>query len=235
LRQLILDTETTGLDPKLGHRIIEIACLEMIDRELTGNSLHLFINPERTIDPDASRIHGIYDDDVRDKPIFSELAKEIISFISGAELIIHNAKFDMNFLDFQFNMHGFGLTIDYIENVVDTLMIARQRFPGSKNSLDALCDRFKIDRSDRGLHGALIDCRLLSEVYLNLTREQISLIGLEKENLNHDNYRFEPVKMAGLDLKVVNATGEDIEKHQSILQSIDKSSNGNCIWIKYDQ
>lgn len=235
MRQLILDTETTGLDPRLGHRIIEFAALEMIDRQLTGKSLHAYINPERSIDPDASRIHGIYDDHVKDKPVFNELVKEIIAFISGSELIIHNAKFDIGFLDYQFKLCGFGVTGDYIENVIDTLTMARQKYPGSKNSLDALCDRFKVNREDRGFHGALIDCRLLSDVYLNLTREQISLIGLENENLNHEDYRFEPIKMAGIDLKLATATEEDIKKHNEILQNIEKSSKSGCLWLKDDK
>lgn len=234
MRQLILDTETTGLDPKEGHRIIEFAALEMINRQLTGESIHLYINPERQIDAGASRIHGIYDKDVLDKPVFSELVKDIIAYISGAELIIHNAKFDVSFLDYQFKMMGFGVTNDYVENVVDTLTMARRKYPGSKNNLDALCDRFKVDRSDRGFHGALIDCRLLSEVYLNLTREQISLIGLESQNLNHEHYRFEPMKMAGLDLKVVQASSDEILVHNSLVEKINKSSKGHCLWFNCD-
>ena len=231
-RQLILDTETTGLEPKLGHRIIEFAALEMIDRKLTGNSLHLYINPEREIDAGASKIHGIYDVDVKDKPVFADLVKEIIAYISGAELIIHNAKFDVSFLDYQFKLLGYSATNDYVENVVDTLAIARQKYPGSKNNLDALCDRFKVDRSDRGYHGALIDCVLLAEVYLNLTREQISLIGLEKQNSSLDNYRFEPINMTGLDLKLVSPSDDDLEEHQRVLATLDKASKGNCLWLK---
>ncbi|HMT02745.1 MAG TPA: DNA polymerase III subunit epsilon, partial [Burkholderiales bacterium] len=155
MRQLILDTETTGLYPEKGHRIIEFAALEMIDRKLTGNYLQLYINPEREIDADATKIHGIKNEDVIDKPVFAELVEQIIEYIKDAELIIHNAKFDLSFMDYQFKLHDYQPTQNYVKNIIDTLNMARQKFPGGKNSLDALCDKFNIDRSKRDYHGAL--------------------------------------------------------------------------------
>ena len=193
MRQLILDTETTGLDPKSGHKIIEFAALEMIDRKLTGDYLHLYINPQREIDIGASRVHGIYTNDVKDKPNFKEVINEILAYIKDAELIIHNAKFDIGFLDYQFSELNRGIASDYTTNVIDTLSIARKKFPGAKNNLDALCDRFRIDRADRGFHGALIDCRLLSDIYLHLTREQIVLEGFEQKILNSNTFQFDKI------------------------------------------
>lgn len=233
MRQLILDTETTGLYPERGHRIIEFAALEMIDRRLTGNSLHLYINPECLIDPEASKIHGITDADVRDKPIFKDVVLEIIEFIKDSQLIIHNAKFDLSFMDYQFKLMNLGITADHVDSVIDTLIMARQKFPGGKNSLDALCDRFNIDRANRNYHGALIDCGLLSDVYLALTKEQISLIQDERttvKNVNHNN--FKRINSSDLNLKVVNPSQEELELHQKYLDNLNKSSNGNCLWIK---
>ncbi len=231
MRQLILDTETTGLDPKNGDRMIEFAALEMIDRELTGKSLHLYINPGCEISSDATRIHGITNADVKDKPMFNEVANTIIEYIAGSELIIHNAKFDLSFLDFQFKMEGFNLTSTYVANVIDTLIMARQKFPGSKNNLDALCDRFKVNRKDRGFHGALIDCRLLADVYLHLTREQISLIGLEAQKPTTTDFKFEKLNLNATDLVHVTVTEEDLKQHQNALDRINKDSHGDCIWL----
>ncbi len=232
LRQLILDTETTGLDPKNGDRMIEFAALEMIDRELTGQSLHLYINPGCNISADATRIHGITNAHVKDKPLFGEVAKTIVEYITGAELIIHNAKFDLSFLDFQFNMEGLDLTNSYVASVIDTLMMARQKFPGSKNNLDALCDRFKVNRKDRGFHGALIDCRLLADVYLNLTREQISLIGFEQKNTHATEFKFEQLNLSGIDLAHVSVPEDDLNKHNQVLDRLNKESQGDCLWLK---
>lgn len=229
MRQLILDTETTGLDPERGHKIIEFAALEMIDRKLTGNYLHLYINPEREIDEGAIRIHGITNDHVLDKPVFVDVVKDIISFIAGSELIIHNAKFDLGFLDYQFEDSGFNKTIDYVTGVIDTLLIARQKFPGSKNNLDSLCDRFKIDRSNRDYHGALVDCKLLSDVYLNLTREQISLLS-DAVAVKHGQ-EFEFQKLENYNLKVLHATKEEIELHTKYLESLNKVSKGKSSWF----
>jgi len=231
MRQLIVDTETTGLDPVLGHRIIEFAALEMIDRKLTGHSLHLYINPERAIDPAAIKIHGIKDEDVLDKPVFKDIVKEIIAYIAGAELIIHNAKFDLNFMDYQFKLEGMGPTDDYTMGVTDTLLMARQKFPGSKNSLDALCDRFSIDRSNRDYHGALIDCHLLAYVYLALTREQISLLNSEIMANTVENYQFVKVESTRLNLKVLSPTPEEAKLHTDYLSTLDKLTHGQSAWF----
>ncbi len=229
IRQLILDTETTGLKVEDGHRIIEFAALEMFERKLTGNKLHLYINPEREIDPNASRIHGITDEQVADKPTFSEVINEIREFIKDSELIIHNAKFDMGFLNYQFNLIEKGKTVDsYISGVIDTLAMARQKFPGGKNSLDALCDRFKVDRSNRDYHGALIDCRLLADVYLNLTREQINLL---EQQTAKSQYNFNKIDSSKFDLHVIKPTVEEEQLHLAYLEQLDKLSNGKSPWF----
>jgi DNA polymerase-3 subunit epsilon len=230
IRQLILDTETTGLKVEYGHRIIEFAALEMVDRKLTGNKLHLYINPERPIDPGATRIHGITDEQVADKPTFAEVIEQIREFIRDSELIIHNAKFDMGFLNYQFNLIEAGKTADtYIHNVIDTLTIARQKFPGGKNSLDALCDRFKVDRAHRDFHGALIDCRLLADVYLALTREQINL--LEQQTSKKSKYKFTQIDATTLNLPIIHPTPEEDKLHLAYLHELDKLSHGHSPWF----
>ncbi|MCC2625835.1 MAG: dnaQ [Burkholderiales bacterium] len=217
-RQLILDTETTGLAPEDGHRIIEFAALEVINRKLTGNQLHIYINPEREIDAGATKIHGITNEHVKDKPVFSHVAKDIIEFIQGSELIIHNAKFDIGFLDHHLQKEGHNKTSAYISGVVDTLIMARQKFPGGKNNLDALCDRFNISRSHRDFHGALVDCRLLLDVYLALTREQVSLLADEKAELA--KVPFEKIDTTNLNLRVIQATADEIEAHSQYMKAI---------------
>jgi DNA polymerase-3 subunit epsilon len=228
MRQLILDTETTGLDPKNGHRIIEFAALELINRELTGNKLHIYINPERTIEEGATKIHGITDEQVKNEPKFSFIAQDIIDFIADSELIIHNAKFDIGFLDYQLQSEGYKKTDAYINGVVDTLTLARQKFPGGKNSLDALCDRFSINRSHRDYHGALVDCRLLFDVYLALTREQISLLADDK----HESLavEFQKLDTKELNLKIVYATSDEMELHSKYLENLNKVSKGKSLW-----
>ncbi len=230
VRQLILDTETTGLKVEAGHRIIEFAALEMFDRKLTGKKLHLYINPEREIDPNATKIHGITDEQVADKPIFGEVIDEIRGFIKDSELIIHNAKFDMGFLNYQFNLIEKGKTVEsYIIGVIDTLTMARQKFPGGKNSLDALCDRFKVDRTNRDYHGALIDCRLLADVYLNLTREQINL--LEQQATTKSQYDFSKIDSTHLNLPIIKPTSEEEQLHLAYLEQLDKLSKGKSPWF----
>lgn len=230
VRQLLVDTETTGFEPKEGHRIIEFAALEMIDRKLTGNSLHLYFNPERDIPAEATKVHGITLEQVEHEAPFRERVNEIIDYISGAELIIHNAKFDLNFLDHHFNQLGFKPTLEYVASCIDTLAMARSKFPGAKNNLDALCDRYNVDRSNRGYHGALIDCVLLSGVYIGLTREQISLLGDDKSggknkivypHINSDQYNLIPVEVSQ----------EEQKLHLEYLTKLDKISKGNSPWF----
>lgn len=238
MRQLILDTETTGLYPEKGDRIIEFAALEMIDRKPTGQYLHLYINPERLIDEAATKVHGITNADVEDKPTFKEVVNRIVEYIKDAELIIHNAKFDLAFLDYQFKENAYDLTSAYVKNVIDTLILARRKFPGAKSSLDALCDRFNVDRSKRDYHGALIDCYLLAEVYLNLTREQISLL----EDEEHHHYlssnikkNFLPLDNLNLHLKVKEANNEELNAHASYLTVLNKITHGKCAWYNLDK
>lgn len=231
MRQLILDTETTGLEVAKGHRIIEFAAVEMVNRKLTGNHLHLYINPERSIDPGASKVHGITDADVADKPTFSEVVGQIADYIKDAELIIHNAKFDLSFLNYQFNLEKHELIDSYVKDVIDTLVIARKKFSGAKNNLDALCDRFKISRENRNYHGALIDCHLLAEVYLALTREQISLLGEEENKNTKKKQHFEKLDVSGLNLKIIHPNPDENKLHDEYLKSLDKASHGKSAWF----
>lgn len=229
MRQIILDTETTGLEPSQGHRIIEFAGLEMVDRKLTGRHLHLYMHPEREIDPDAERVHGISLDFLADKPKFHAVADELVDFISGAELIIHNAPFDVGFLNAEFSRLGIAPVDKLCAAVTDTLRMARDTFPGKRNSLDALCDRFEIDRSNRTLHGALIDCELLAEVYLWMTRGQESLMmdagPGEGEGGTGLNLAFERKP-----LTVLAPTAEELTAHQEYLDLLDKTVKGSCLW-----
>lgn len=231
LRQLVIDTETTGLSVANGDKIIEFAALEMIDRKLTGKSLHLYINPERLIEAEAIRIHGITNEKVKDAPIFSDIAPQIIEFIKGAQLIIHNAKFDIGFLDWELQNAGHSKVQEYVTGVVDTLFIARQKYAGSRNSLDALCDRFKVDRSSREYHGALIDCQLLYYVYLGLTKEQVSLLGDAYVTEKVIHHEFRKLDTHHLQLEVIHPSMQELEAHKLMLQRLDKSSQGSASWF----
>ena len=186
MRQIVLDTETTGLETSLGHRIIEIGCVELVDRRITDNHWHFYINPEREIDEGAYEIHGISKEFLLDKPRFFEIAADFLGYIDGAELIIHNARFDVGFLDHELGyLEGEAKTIEQRCRVLDTLVMARQKHPGQKNSLDALCRRYEIDNSQRSLHGALLDARILAEVYLAMTGGQTAL-GLDESDQAHE-------------------------------------------------
>lgn len=230
VRQLLLDTETTGFEAKEGHRIIEFAALEMIDRKLTGNSIHLYFNPERDIPIEATNVHGITLEQVKNEPTFREKVDEVISYITGAELIIHNAKFDLAFLDHHFTELGRKKTLEYATSSIDTLAIARSKFPGAKNNLDALCDRFNVDRSNRSYHGALIDCELLSHVYIGLTREQISLLGEDKNGTN-TRVEYASLDISKYNLPPVNLDENENTAHLEYLKQLDKASKGNCLWF----
>lgn len=229
MRQIILDTETTGLEPSQGHRIIEFAALEMVDRKLTGRHLHLYMHPERAIDPDAQRVHGISLEFLEGKPRFADVAAEISDFIADGELIIHNAPFDIGFMNAEFERAGLPMTAAQCAGVIDTLVMARDQFPGKRNSLDALCDRFDVDRSNRTVHGALIDCELLAEVYLWMTRGQESLaMDVEQEEngletLELLNYERKPIP-------VLCASENELAEHAQYLDALDKSVKGVCVW-----
>lgn len=228
-RQILLDTETTGLDPRQGHRIIEVACVELQQRRFTSNDLHHYVHPDRDIDVDATNVHGITLDMLEGKPRFADIAEEFLRYVEGAELIIHNAAFDLGFLNAELERVG-KPALTTCCTVVDTLAMARELHPGKKNSLDALCERYQVDRSARVLHGALLDARLLGEVYMAMTRGQDSLaIGLEAGAAVVDdaaNIR----KARPARLKLLRATAEELRQHAVQVESIDKASGGKAVW-----
>lgn len=230
-RQILLDTETTGLDPRQGHRIIEVACVELQQRRFTGNDLHHYVHPERDIDAGATQVHGITLDMLADKPRFAEIAEEFIRYVEGAELIIHNAPFDVGFLNAELDRVGKPALTTFC-TVTDTLAMARELHPGKKNSLDALCERYQVDRSARVVHGALLDARLLGEVYMAMTRGQDSLaIGLEAASTQTDETanigQTRPAR-----LKRLHASAEELRLHAAQIESIDKASGGKAVWKK---
>ncbi len=227
-RQIILDTETTGLDAALGHRILEVAAVEMVDRRLTGNHLHRYINPGRASDDGALQVHGLTEDFLRDKPKFREIASELLDFIKDAELVIHNASFDLSFLNNEFGLLKLKPVKAYCPSVVDTLALARELHPGKRNNLDALCDRYQIDNSKRTVHGALLDANLLAEVYLAMTRGQDSLI---IDMAPAPKAAAATRKAAGkLELVVLAASAEELAEHEKQLAELDKASNGVTLW-----
>jgi DNA polymerase-3 subunit epsilon len=230
MRQIILDTETTGLDPALGHRIIEIAAVEVVNRRLTDNRFHRYINPERESEEAAMRVHGLTTEFLCDKPRFREIVRDFLDFIGGAELIIHNAAFDIAFIDHELSLLDLEPLTTCCCSVIDTLKIAREIHPGKRNALDSLCERYQIDNSARTLHGALLDAQLLAEVYLAMTRGQESLI-MEDEGLQ---ITFTPVHVsrAQLRLRVLAATLDELDAHEDELAAIDKASAGGCVWKK---
>jgi DNA polymerase-3 subunit epsilon len=230
MRQIVLDTETTGLDPRQGHRIIEIACLEMVDRRLTGRHLHKYINPEREIDAGAAAVHGITLDFLADKPKFADLADELLDFISGAELIIHNAPFDLGFLNMELDRLGRVPVETVCNGVIDTLRRAKELHPGKRNSLDALCERYAIDNSRRTLHGALLDTELLAETYLAMTRGQETLL-MEPEPLLRAGPAEETASGEGPPLVVLRASIEEAAEHERLLAGIARETKGHCVWL----
>jgi DNA polymerase-3 subunit epsilon len=231
-RQIILDTETTGLDPALGHRILEVAAVELNDRRLTGNHLHRYINPERASDEGALQVHGLTEDFLRDKPKFGEIAAELLDFISGGELVIHNAPFDLSFLNSELARLDLKPVKQYCPSVIDTLAMARELHPGKRNNLDALCDRYQIDNSKRTLHGALLDANLLAEVYLAMTRGQDSLI-IDMAPAPQTVTATRRAASA-LDLVVLAASAEELAEHAKQLAEIDKASNGATLWRRLE-
>lgn len=230
MRQIILDTETTGLSPKNGDRIVEIGCIELLNRRLTGNSLHFYINPERDIPEEAARIHGLRAEFLSDKPVFKDLAEEIIRFTKDAEVIIHNASFDMGFLDMEFRKAGYPLFSSMISGVIDTLKDAQQMFPGKRNNLDALCQRFEVRNDHRTFHGALLDAELLAEVYLCMTRGQNDL-GMEtNDNSEQNSSQMQFLSELPKNLKIIKADSNELSDHQEVLQDIQKKSKKEPIW-----
>lgn len=240
-RQIVLDTETTGMNQfgahYEGHCIIEIGAVEMINRKYTGRKLHLYIKPDRSVDPEAIQVHGITDEMLADKPDFPAIAQEFIDFIKGAELLIHNAPFDVGFMDYEFRKHNIHVKTTDICLVTDTLQLARRQYPGKRNSLDALCDRLHIDNSKRTLHGALLDAEILGDVYLAMTGGQVSLFDEAENSIaeikteKKQTASKSAVKMA-TDLKVLMPTEDELTAHDAQIKIIQKKSKENCIWVK---
>ena len=230
MRQLFLDTETTGLSAEGGDRVIELGCVELVNRKLTGNNLHFYFNPERDSHEDALKVHGISNDFLRDKPKFSELAEEILNYLSDAEIIIHNAAFDVGFLNKELERVGKKPLKAYVDNVIDTLAMAKEMFPGKRNSLDALCDRLEVDNSGRTLHGALLDAELLADVYINMTRGQEALL-IDAGDAPSDSQTVSvQVDLSQFTLPIVLANAQELAVHEDVLTQLDKSSGGQTVW-----
>ena len=236
MRQIVLDTETTGLEVRQGHKLVEIGCVELVNRKLTGRHYHQYINPEREVDEQAVEVHGLTNEFLADKPVFSQVADEFLEFVKGAELIIHNAPFDVEFINVEFERLARGLPpVDSVCGVIDTLVMARQKHPGQRNNLDALCQRYGVDNSQRDLHGALLDSEILADVYLMMTGGQTKLLlsgegsGEEGDQAGTGIRRLDSNRAA---LKVVRATADELAAHELRLQEIDKASDGNCLWRK---
>ncbi|MDP2241204.1 MAG: DNA polymerase III subunit epsilon [Burkholderiales bacterium] len=228
MRQIILDTETTGLDPALGNRILEIAGVELVNRRLTGNHFHRYVNPERDSEDGALQVHGLTREFLSDKPKFREIVAELLDYVKDAELIIHNAPFDIAFLNHEFSLLDLKPVREYCPSVIDTLRMAKDLHPGKRNNLDALCERYQINNAARTLHGALLDAQLLAEVYLSMTRGQESLI-MDVEQAPAAT-AAEALTRASLELVVIRASDEELAAHAGQLEDIEKASGGKCLW-----
>ena len=234
MRQVVLDTETTGINPAEGHRIIEIGCVELVDRKPTGNHYHVYINPAREVEQEAIEIHGITNDFLTDKPIFAQIVDDFLAFIKDAQLVIHNAPFDVGHMDAEFArlQSGYGMTQDYC-GVLDSLALAREMRPGQRNSLDALCKAYDVDNSARDLHGALLDAEILADVYLAMTGGQtdLNLYNNQQKGTSQGpgDVHHQPVKNRPK-LKVLTATADEIEQHQQRLALV-KNEGGKCLWL----
>jgi DNA polymerase-3 subunit epsilon len=230
MRQIVLDTETTGLSAEGGDRIIELGCVELYARKLTGKNLHFYFNPERDSHEDALKVHGISNEFLRDKPKFSELSEEILEYLSDAEIIIHNAAFDVSFLNKELERVGKKPFKSYVNGVIDTLVMAKEMFPGKRNSLDALCDRLEVDNSGRKLHGALLDAELLADVYINMTRGQEALL-IDAGDAPMDTQSVNvQLDLSIYVLPVLTANAQELVAHDEVLAQLDKSSGGKTVW-----
>jgi DNA polymerase-3 subunit epsilon len=239
MRQLLLDTETTGLDPKMGHRIIEIAAVELVNRRLTGRHLHFRLDPERDIDFAATEVHGLTRDDLRGKPRFREVAGEFVDFSRGCEWIIHNAAFDVAFFDYEFDLCGFPRSDRVYGRLVDTLALARDTFPGKRNNLDALCERFGVSNAQRTLHGALLDAQLLAEVYLAMTRGQETLIiDMQMPSVSMPGSFAAHDSATGMPHYVIHRIIPDaaeLAAHRNYLEALARESKAGCLWLALEQ
>ena len=229
MRQVFLDTETTGLYAAQGDRIIEIGCIEMIDRRHTGRRFHQYLNPQRASHPEAVRVHGITDEFLADKPLFAAVAGELLAFLAGAEVLIHNAAFDLAFLDAELERLGLPAAAQQVGSVTDTLLLAREMFPGKGNSLDALCKRLEVDNSNRDLHGALLDAGLLAEVYSRMTRGQESLV-IDVAEDSPGRIAAAAVDLRGFNLVVLEASDEECAAHECVLRELHEASRGKTVW-----
>ena len=234
MRQIVLDTETTGLEPELGHRIIEIGCVELVNRRPTGRTFHRYLNPEREIDDAALAVHGISRTDLDGQPRFAEIHEELLAFLADAELVIHNAEFDVAFLDAELaRVAGEARRVSSVCQVLDTLALAREMHPGQRNSLDALCKRYEVDNSHRELHGALLDARILADVYLAMTGGQGALALMESAGPARAAEGARPARVlvrTGLALPVLTASEDEARAHESMLSLIARASGGRCLW-----
>ena len=229
MRQIFLDTETTGLSPESGDRIIEIGCIEMVNRRLTGRHKHFYLNPQRRNSEDAVKIHGLTDEFLADKPLFAQVADELLEYVAGAEIVIHNAGFDVGFLDEELRRigrPGFG---SFIGRITDSLFMAREMFPGKSNSLDALCRRLEVDNTNRTLHGALLDAGLLAEVYIRMTRGQNTLV-IDEVDVAREDRLLVQIDFGAFDLPVLHASDEEATAHEALLAELDKASGGKTVW-----
>jgi DNA polymerase-3 subunit epsilon len=231
MRQIVLDTETTGLNPRTGDRVIEIGCVEILNRKLTGNNLHFYVNPERDSDEAALAVHGLTTEFLSDKPKFHEIAEELREFVKDAELIIHNAPFDLGFLNHEFERLGLPPFIDHCGGVIDTLVHAKELHPGKRNSLDALCDRYGISNAHRKLHGALLDSELLADVYLAMTRGQ-NMLSMDVEVEAAGGGELVDAGPLG-EIIVVSPSADELAEHDNVLAALDKGVKGECVWRKY--
>jgi DNA polymerase-3 subunit epsilon len=229
-RQVFLDTETTGLSPEAGDRLVEIGCLEMVNRRLTGRNLHFYVNPERPGSEDAIKVHGLTDEFLADKPRFAEIADELVAYLAGAEVIIHNAPFDVGFLDAELRRLARAPLRDIVAKVTDSLTLAREMFPGKSNSLDALCRRLEVDLSQRTLHGALLDAGLLAEAYIRMTRGQDSLVIEAAAAAGAAAGGAQTVDFARLVLVAVSVSEAEAAAHEAVLADLDKASGGKTLW-----
>jgi DNA polymerase-3 subunit epsilon len=233
MRQVFLDTETTGLSPESGDRVIEIGCIELVNRRFTGRNKHFYLNPQRPSSEDALKIHGLSDEFLADKPLFAAIADELLEFVADAEIIIHNAAFDVGFLDKEFERTGRPPFARAVAKVTDTLAMAREMYPGKSNSLDALCRRLEVDNSNRSQHGALLDAGLLAEVYIRMTRGQDSLVIDLPDGAAGVSGDQPVLDLSSFALPIVEPTADELAAHQALLSELDKASGGRTIWREH--
>lgn len=230
MRQIVLDTETTGLSAENGDRIIEIGCVELLNRKLTGYNLHFYVNPERDSHEDALKVHGISNEFLRDKPKFAQIADQVLEYLRDAELIIHNAPFDIGFLNKELERLSHPPVKTHVTGVIDTLVMAKEMFPGKRNGLDALCDRLDVDNSGRTLHGALLDAELLADVYINMTRGQDALLIEAGETSTEGGTESAQIDLSRFELTVLRANEQEASAHEATLADLDKACKGKTIW-----